>query len=235
MVAAAVIGGAVLGAAGSVYAADSASSATNSATNANIAEQRQALDQQATLSAPYRGLGEKAIPLYEQLLGLNGGNADSIQKALASTPGYQFALDQGETGILNAASASGGVGGNTLAALDKYNVGMASQTYQQVLDNTGRAVGTGQAAAAGQAQNVGNTAANIGSALTNQGNTNAGIDANLAAGLTKSIGNTTDAYITGQTLTALQRQNSAWSGGGASGGYGDASGIGQAINPVIST
>lgn len=218
-----------------MYAADSASSATQSATRANITEQQQALDQQAQLSAPYRGLGDKAIPLYEQLLGIGGNSPDGIQKALESTPGYQFALKEGETGILNAASAQGGVSGNTLAALDKYNVGTASGTYQSIVGNVGDAVRTGQAAAAGQAQNVGSSAARIGSALQNQGDTTAGIDANLAAGLTKTFGNTADALVTQNTLGALNRQGTgqpAWSGGG---GGDAATGIGATINPVIDT
>lgn len=71
MVAAAVgIGAAVVGAAGSVAASNKAASATKSATNASIQQQQQALAQQAQLSAPYRGLGESAIPQLQNLLGL---------------------------------------------------------------------------------------------------------------------------------------------------------------------
>jgi hypothetical protein len=206
MVAAAIIGGAVVGAAGSGLAAHSAASATTSATNANIAQQQSALAQQATLSKPYRDLGSAAIPQYEGLLGIGPQGAAGIGPALEQTPGYQFTQSQGETGILNAASAAGGVGGNTLAALDTYNTGLASGTYQNEVADIGGAVASGQAAAAGQAQNVGTAAGNIGSAITNQGNTTAGIDANLAAALTKTAGNATNQYIENSTLTALQAQ-----------------------------
>lgn len=207
MVAAAIIGAGVVGAVGSTVAAGSASSATNSATNANIAEQNAALQQQATLSQPYRDLGSSAIPLYEQLLGTAPGSTPgSISQALQSTPGYQFTQQQGETGILNAASLGGGVGGNTLAALDTYNTGLASGTYQQEISDIGGAVASGQAAAAGQAQNVGTAAGNIGTALTNQGQTNAGIDANLAAALTKTAGNATNQYLEYSTLQSLNNQ-----------------------------
>jgi hypothetical protein len=206
MVAAAIIGAGVIGAVGSSVAAGSAASATTSATNANIAQQQSALAQQATLSQPYRDLGSAAIPQYEALLGIGPAGAAGIGPALAATPGYQFTQQQGETGILNAASLGGGVGGNTLAALDTYNTGLASGTYQNEVADIGGAVASGQAAAAGQAQNVGTSAANIGNALTNQGNTTAGIDANLAAALTKTAGNTANQYIDYSTLQSLQAQ-----------------------------
>jgi hypothetical protein len=45
-------------------------------------------------------------------------------------PGYQFRLDQGNTGINNSAAAAGGLlSGATLKAIDKYNSNMASQEY----------------------------------------------------------------------------------------------------------
>lgn len=227
MVAAAVIGAGVLAAGATVASGSMAASATNNASNAAISEQNQALNQQATLSAPYRGLGTAALPQYEALLGIGpGANSASTLAALQNTPGYQFSQQQGQQGILNAASASGGVGGNTLAALDQYNTGLASQTYQSAVGNIQGAVGLGQAAAAGQASNIGTAAGNIGSTLINQGNTNAGIYANEAAGLSKIAGNTANQYT---TLAALQGQtggggapilNSQYSPGGSGGGQG---------------
>lgn len=216
MVAAAVIGSAVVGVGGSLAAAGTAADATQSATNASIAEQQNALAQQATLSQPYRDLGSAAIPQYEALLGIGPQGSAGIGAALESTPGYQFTKQQGETGILNAASAQGGISGNTLAALDQYNSGLADSTYNSTVQNIAGAVGSGQAAAADQAQNVGSAAGTISNALVNQGNTTAGIDANLAAGLTKTIGNTADAYITGQTLSALNNQATPAAAGGGS-------------------
>lgn len=255
MVAAAVIGGAAIGAIGSGVAGSMAAGATTDASNAAIAQQQNALSEQATLSAPYRALGSAAIPQYEALLGITpqggttgaggtnatpsqitlpngrvinipgsagGGGAQvgagatgggtsstpTIMQALEQTPGYQFALDQGERGIVNAASAQGGVSGNTLASLDQYNTGLASQTYQQNVGDIASAVASGQAAAAGQAQNVGTAAGNIGSTLVNQGNTIAGIDANTIAGITKATSGGIDQYTTLQALQALNNQSS---------------------------
>lgn len=206
MVAAAIFGGAALGAVGSAYAGSEAAGATRDASNAAVSQQQQALEQQKELSAPYRAIGEAAIPQYEALLGIGKDGSSGIQAALEQTPGYQFALSQGKTGIENMASAAGGVTGNTLAALDKYNVGLADSTYEARIGDISRAVGTGQAAAAGQAQNVGNAAGNIGNILTAQGQTMAGIDANTIAGITKSIGGAADTYTTLQTIKALQAQ-----------------------------
>lgn len=203
MVAAAIVGGAVVAGVGSAVAGSEAAGATTSASNAAIAQQQQALNQQATLSQPYRDVGTAAIGQYENLLGIGKEGAAGILPALEQTPGYQFALQQGETGILNAASAQGGVSGNTLAALDRYNMGEASGTYQQQVGNLQSAVGLGQAAAAGQASNIGTAAGNISSTLINQGNTIAGIDANTAAGISKAIGSGTDQYLTMQTINAL--------------------------------
>src|SRR6516165_9314845 len=109
MVAAAVIGGAVVGAVGSGVAGSMAAGATKDASNAAISEQRAALEQQKELSAPYRAFGESAIPKLEQLLGLGPDGNAGIKQALESTPGYQFAMDQGQKGIANLASTQGGV------------------------------------------------------------------------------------------------------------------------------
>jgi len=200
MVAAAVIGGAVIAGGSALGGAALASSATSGASKAAIAEQNAALGQEATLSAPYRALGESAIPQYENLLGLGPQGNAGILQALQSMPGYQFAQQQGEQGIVNAASTTGGVSGNTLEALDQFNTGLAQQTYQTNLADIGQAVGTGQAAAAGQAQNVAGGASNISSLISNQGNTQAGIDANLAAALSKTAGNTTNDVLISQYL-----------------------------------
>lgn len=212
MVAAAVIGSAVVGAAGSAIAGSEAASATTAASNASIAEQNQALNQQATLSAPYRALGKGAIPQLQALLGI-GGDSSSALKALQQTPGYQFSLDQGTRATKNAAASSGMLlSGNTLEGLDQFSQGLAQNTYQQSVGNLENVVGMGQAAAAGQAANIGNAAGNISNTLTNQGNTLAGIDANTIAGITKAAGGATDQYITLQTLNAL---NDPYSGFGS--------------------
>src|SRR5207302_4056878 len=69
--------------------------------------------------------------------------------------------------------------------------------------NLENVAGIGQAAAAGQAANIGNAATNVGNIAIGQGNTLAGIYANEAAGITKSIGNAYNTYELNQTLQGL--------------------------------
>jgi hypothetical protein len=204
MVAAAVIGAAAVGAVGSMAAGSMAAGATTSASNASISEQNAALAQQAQLAAPYTAIGQAATPQYESLLGIGpNANAGTIQQALSQTPGYQFTQSQGEQGIMNAASASGGVSGNTLTALDTFNTGLADNTYQNALSNAQGAVGIGQAAAAGQAANIGQAAGTISSTLSNQGTNLANIDIGTAAGISKAIGGGANNYMEYSALQAL--------------------------------
>jgi hypothetical protein len=127
-----------------------------------------------------------------------------VESTLQQTPGYQFTKDQGLQATTNAATASGmGLSGNTLEALDKFSSGLADQTYQTAVGNAQGAVGIGQAAAAGQAANIGTNAANNSNALLAQGNTLAGIDANVGAGITKALSNGTNQLVTLNTLNGL--------------------------------
>jgi hypothetical protein len=96
-----------------------------------------------------------------------------------------------------------GLSGNTLEGLQKFGTGLADQTYQQAIGNLMGVVDTGQAAAAGQAANVGQGASNISNALIGQGQTMAGIDANTIAGITKSLGGVGNNLVLNNTLAGL--------------------------------
>lgn len=211
-IALAIGAGAVVGAVGSAVAGSEAAGATKDASRAAIDQQNKALTEQGQLSQPYRDLGQAEIPTLKNLLGIGGADPT---KALEATPGYQFAKGQGLQATTNQASAMGlGLSGNMLQGLDKFSTGLADQTYQSAVGNAENVVNTGQAAAAGQAANVGNAAGNISSTLVNQGNTLAGIDANTAAGISKSIGNAGNQYITATTLAGLQNPGGGGGGGG---------------------
>lgn len=216
-VAAAIVGAGALAAGGTALAGSEAAGATTSATNAAIGEQNYGLNLQAQLSAPYRGLGAAAIPTLENLLGM--GKPGTQLTSLRNLPGYQFEQQQGTQGTINAATAMGmGLSGNTLQGLSTFNQGLADQTYQQEVGNFENVVGMGQAAAAGQAANIGNATSNISGLISNQGNTLAGIDANTIAGITKSIGGGIDNYVLSNTLAGL--------GGGGGGGGAGSGGLG---------
>lgn len=223
MVAAAVIGG-VIAAAGAVGGAAISADATRSSTNKAIAAQQSALAQQATLSQPYRDLGSAAIPTYQNLL---TGDPATQQKTLESLPGYQFTKNQG---IEAAKRASPNLSGNQTIAAEQYGAGLADQTYAERLNQLLEPIQIGQAAAAGQAANIGTAAGNISGALINQGNTTAGIDANLIAGLTRAGAGTINNVATLNTLAGLNRPgaNVQVYGGGDPGAL-DTTGAG--VNP----
>jgi len=216
---------AVVGAGATVYAADKSASAVTSSTNASIAEQNKALTQQQQLNAPYSAIGtgtngnNGAIAQYQNLLGLGPQGAAGEEAALAATPGYQFALNQGTQATTNAASANGmALSGNTLESLDSFSTGLADSTYQNAVGNAQNAVGIGQAAAAG----------NISNSLTTQGNTIAGIDANEAAGVTKALSGGVNQATTLNTLSGLNNPGGGIGGDGIGGGYG--TGANSALN-----
>lgn len=232
-VAVAIGGSALIGAAGSAIAGNQAAKATEGATNAAINEQKSALASQQALSAPYQQIGTTggAIQQYENLLGLGPQGGQGIQATLAATPGYQFAKQQGIQGTVNQASAMGlGLSGNTLEGLDKFSTGLADQTYQQAVGNAQGAVGIGQAAAAGQAANIGQAAGNISGALINQGNNIAGIDANIGAGIAKAAGGGATNYLAYNTLQGLNNPSGVGAPLGASSQPGMLTSGGYTIN-----
>jgi hypothetical protein len=204
MPAAVVVGAAVVGAAATVYASNKSSSATRNASNAAIQAQNTALEQQKELSAPYRALGESAIPTLQSLLGIGPGGPGAAEKTLQNMPGYQFAKSQGiDATKASAASMGLALSGNTLEGIDKFSTGLADQTYQSEVQNLMGIAGLGQAAAAGQAANVGNAATNKANIAIEQGANEAGISANTAASLAGIAGNAAGQYQLGQFMNKL--------------------------------
>ena len=68
--------------------------------------------------------------------GTSGGSTSSQLQSLENTPGYQFTLQQGEQGVQRSAAANGTLlTGGTLKALAGYDAGLASQTYQNAVNN----------------------------------------------------------------------------------------------------
>lgn len=165
MVAAAVVGGAVIGGVASNMAADKQAGAAE-----NAAEmQSDAASQMRQDLSPYTGLGNKAInPLWSAMgymADKNGNmvvnpNAALQQKFsfnptdLAKTPGYQFALSQGMKGTNNALASQGlGLSGAQAKGLSTFATGLADQTYG---DQYNRALSTYNTNYQVAANNVGN-------------------------------------------------------------------------------
>lgn len=94
---------------------------------------------------PYLSTGSTAAKSLGSLLGTPGqglltpwtGKFTAPTAAQAeATPGYQFQLQQGENAMQNSAAAGGGLlSGRTLASLNNYAQGTASENYQNVFNN----------------------------------------------------------------------------------------------------
>lgn len=119
-------------------------------------------DAQGKLS-PYQTAGATGANRLNDLL-------TNPQGALENTPGYKFALEQGLKGVRQNSTVGGGLqGGGTLKALTQFGQGLASQTYQDAINNSLKASGVGLDASqqnfageglnlqnSGQYQNAGN-------------------------------------------------------------------------------
>lgn len=163
-------------------AAESAAGAQTAASQASIEEQRRQFDAVQKLLAPYVTAGEQAIGGQQGLLGLAGPAAQREAIAgLEGSPQFQAMMQQGENAILQNASATGGLrGGNVQATLAQFRPQLLSQLIESQFSKLGTISGLGQASAAGQAAAAQQTGANIGNALTQQGQAAAG--AALASG-----------------------------------------------------
>ncbi len=101
---------------------------------------------------PYSKAGEGSLAMLGNALGLNGaeGNAAATQ-AFQSSPGYQFALNQGLQGVQRSAAAKGMLNsGNTMMALNDYAQGVANQDYGNWLSRVGGLTQLGLSAAGGE-------------------------------------------------------------------------------------
>ena len=198
MVAAAMVGAAVVGAAGSAYSSKQAGKAAKTqAASADRASQIQwdMYDQTRQDLDPYKQAGETSLSQMMDQMGVNGYfNQTYTGQDIYSDPSYQFRVQQGQDAIQSSAAAQGGLlSGATLKALQNYGQESASQEYGNAYnrfnaDQTNRynrlsnLVGVGQNAAA----QVGNAGAQTSQAIAN--NTMQGANA-LAAGQVANANN----------------------------------------------
>lgn len=219
MVAAAVVGGAVVGGIASNMAAGKQADAAGKAAD----QQAEASAQMRSDLSPYTQTGQQAInPLWAAMgytTDANGNqavNPNSVLQQqfqfnpsdLANTPGYQFALTQGLKSTNNSLAAQGlGLSGAQAKGLSQYATGLADQTYgnqynralstyntnYQVaannVNNLQSLVNTGQNSAAQTGQAGINAANNAGNYLTQQGNAQAAGIAGVGNAVNSGINN----------------------------------------------
>ena len=187
--AAGAIGGAAIASSGANKAADKQKKAAKKAAQA----QKDALAQQMALAKPYVEAGKNALAEYQKLAPYE----DFGMKQFQADPGYNFRMAEGMKELERSASARGLLqSGGTLKGIQQYGQNLASSEYENAfsrylserearLDPYRYLSSQGQAAAVGQAANVGSSGAILAEIAAQRGNVNAA----QAAGAAGAIGN----------------------------------------------
>lgn len=129
---------------------------------------------------------------------------DQITEKLAATPGYKFAVDQGNQAMNRTAAAKGMLGsGNALVEAQKFGQGLAQQNYQGHLQNLLSLNGTAQPLAQANVTNIANTATNR-AQLSQQGGTQL---ASLWQARGNAIGNMQGQLAQGNLSYAMQQSS----------------------------
>lgn len=223
---AAVVGGAaVLG--GAYMSSQAAKGAANTQSNAAryaADQQNAALQQQLAASEPYRTSGE--IALNRLTAGTKpGGEYDMpfSKTDFQQDPGYAFRLREGMKTLNASAAARGGlISGNALRAATAYGQEMGSQEYQNafnryyaertnMMEPLRFLSGQGQAAAAGQASNIGSNAAANTALITGAANAQAAGQIGSANAYSNAISQGVNAYQMNQLInrSSYSRPNTA--------------------------
>lgn len=195
--AAGAIGGAAVSASGANKAAKKQKKAAKKA--AQI--QQNVLKQQTELAKPYVEAGKNALAEYQKMAPYQDFGMPQFQ----ADPGYNFRMAEGLKALERSASARGLLqSGGTLKGIEQYGQNLASEEYQNAfgryltqrearMNPYAYLTGIGQAAAAGQAANVGTTGANLADIAMSKGN----VQAAQAAGSAGAIGNALSSIGTG--------------------------------------
>ena len=175
-VGAVAVGASVYGAKKSGDAAKDAADAQSESSEAGIAEQQRQFDKLTELLAPYVSAGTGALTGQQNILGLNGAEAQANAiNGIENSAYFQSTARQGESAILQNASATGGLrGGNTQGALAQFRPQLLNQLVQQQYQNLGGITALGQNSAAQQGNAGMQSANNISGLLAQQGQAQAG-------------------------------------------------------------
>lgn len=142
---ASMLGSSLIGAGGSIFGGMMGQQGAKSA----LAAEQGMFQQAAGYAQPFIKAGRNAI---NPLMKLITPGADQ-SATLAQTPGYQFALSQGEKGVTNQATM-GGLGGNVLRAGAGFAGGLAQQTWSDVVNKLQNTANMGASTAASLAGNA---------------------------------------------------------------------------------
>ena len=189
----AILGASAIGGIASASGSKKATNAQVDASNANIEFQQGIYDEQQALFQPFYNSGTNALAAYNSEMGL--GQAPQGYQGFQATPGYQFALDQGNQQIQGSAAAQGNVlSGATMQSLQNNGIGMANQEYNNYMNRLSGMAGAGQAAAGQTASAAGNLGMATGQAYGNIGNAQAAGSVAMGNTINNSLGNALSSY-----------------------------------------
>ena len=193
----AITAGAALASAGAgIYGANKAADSQKKAAKKAAKAQKQALAQQIALTKPYVEAGKNALAEYQKLAPYE----DFGMKQFQADPGYNFRMAEGMKALERSASARGLLqSGGTLKGIQQYGQNLASAEYQNAfgrylterearMNPYAYLTGQGQAAAVGQAANVGTTGANLAQIAMAKGDVQAAQAAGMGSSVGKAIG-----------------------------------------------
>jgi len=156
-------------------AAENAADAQDEGTKAAIAEQRRQFEAIQNLLKPYVESGKTSLTAQMALAGLAG--PESQQNAISqieNSPIFNSLVKQGEQGILQNASATGGLrGGNIQSVLAQYRPAMLKTEIEDQYNRLASISQLGQASAAGTATAGTQLSGNVSNLLLSAGNARA--------------------------------------------------------------
>ena len=183
-------------AAAGIYGANKAADAQKSAAKKAAKAQANALAAQTKLAKPYVEAGTAALKEYEKLAPYQPFGMEQFQ----ADPGYQFRMSEGVKALERSAAARGLLSsGTTLKGITQYGQNLASSEYENAfsryltqreaaMDPYRYLTGIGQAAAAGQAANVGTTGAALADIAAQRGNVQAAQYMGTAGAIGNALG-----------------------------------------------
>lgn len=208
-IAAAILGGGALTAGASIFGANKAAGAQTSAANNSIAMLQKMFGISQDNLQPFINAGQGGIsnlqsildpsgPILKALTSLVTPGADQ-SAVLSQTPGYQFAENQGLRAVNNqlAARGLGGSGGAVAKGAASFTTGLASNTWQSVV----QALQNLFTSSSGAAQNLVNTGSNAAGTLAGAANTAGGNISNSLLGIGNAQGGA--ATATGNAIGGL--------------------------------
>lgn len=157
-------------------AGERASGAQIESAERGVAEQRRQFDQIMELLSPYVEGGRTAFQAQQELVGLGEpGAQEQAIRSIQESPEFEALRKQGETALLQSASATGGVrGGNIQGALAEFRPNLLASLIDRRFQNLGTLSQLGQASAAGVGSAGQQTGANVANLLAQQGAARAG-------------------------------------------------------------